>query len=211
MPLKLISLLLIIGLSQSSYGQDTLQLLNGKEKIVKITYETPSFIVYKKIKDEDTTDLSKDKSYDKNDIFRISYLFPNGVDSVQKITQVYKVDSMMGDYFTVKEMEMFLYGKTQARKNSKSIKYGLIGFEVGLASGFLGSFWGLAPVTGYSTLSGIPSMTPITNNKNPAALNNLHFIAGYKEASRKKQALYSAIGSITGFIASIFVLDYLIK
>lgn len=211
MTLKLISLLLIIGLSQSSYGQDTLQLLNGKQKIVKVSHETGSFVVYKKIKDGDTTDLSKEKSYDKNDVFRISYLFPNGVDSVQKITQVYKVDSMMGDYFTVKEMEMFLHGKSQSRKNYKSFKYAVGGFGVGLGSGFLGTFWGWVPVSSYTAVSGVWTIKPFLRADDPALFNDLHFTAGYKETSRKKQALYSAIGSITGFVASVFVFDYLIK
>jgi hypothetical protein len=208
---KIIFLIIIIGSPCSSQAQDTLQLLNGKKKIVKIIHETPSFVVYQKIKDKDTTKLGKEKSYDKADIFRISYLFPNGNDSIQKITQVYKVDSMMGDYFTVQEMEMFLHGESQSRKNYKCFKYALGGVGVGLGSGFFGSFWGWVPVAGYTAVAGIWTIKPFLKADDPALFDNLHFTAGYKENSRKKQALYAAIGSITGFVASVFLFDLVIN
>ena len=167
--------------------------------------------MYHKIKDGDTTNVSKEKSYDKEEVFRISYLFPNGKDSVQKISQVYQVDSLMGDYFTIQEMEMFLYGKSQSRKNYRSFKYALGGFGVGLASGYLGTFWGWVPIAGYTSVAGIWTIKPFLKADDPALFNNLHFTAGYKETSRKQQALYSAIGSVTGFVASVFILNKIIK
>jgi len=202
---KLLFLSIILGIGFTSQAQDTLQLLNGKTKVVKINYETPSYVVYQKIKRKDTTKLSKEKEMDKQDIFRVSYFFNSKTDSVQKISQVYKVDSLMGDYFTVKEMEMFLAGKAQAHKNYKAFRYALGGFAVGLGAGYLGSFWGWIPVATYSSVAGVWIIKPFLKADNPALFDNLHFNAGYREVAKIKQAKYAIVGSTIGLVTSLFL------
>lgn len=202
---KLIFSALILTIATGVKAQDTLLLLNGKKKIVKVNHETPSFVVYQKLKKGDISRLGKEKEMDKLDIFRVSYFFDEKKDSVQKITQVYQVDSMMGDYFTVQEMEMFLEGKAQARKNYKAFKYALLGLGVGAASGYLGSFWGWVPVAGYSSIAGVWVIKPFLKADKPELFNNMHFNAGYRETAKIKQAKYAAIGSTIGLVTSLFL------
>ena len=204
------ALVLIAGVN--TQAQDTLHLLSGRKKIVKVKYETPSYVVYQKFKKRNPTKLGRKKQTDKQDVFKVCYLFNSELDSVAKVTQVYHVDSAMGDYFTVSEMEMFLLGKVQARKHYKAFKYALIGFDIGAGSVFLGSFWGWIPVFGYSSLAGIWMVESSLKADNQLLFNNLHFNAGYREAAKKKQAKYAIIGSTIGLVGSlIFWNTYLEK
>jgi hypothetical protein len=202
---KIIFLLITLVFGLTAQGQDTLLLLNGKAQIVKVSHETSDYVIYQKIKRGDTTNLGRIKEIDKLDVFRVSYFFDSTSDSTQKVTQVYQVDSTMGDYFTIKEMEMFLYGKEQAREHYKAFKYALVGFGVGVGSGYLGSFWGWIPVTGYSSVAGIWIIKPFLKADDPALFNDLHFNAGYREGARRKQAKYAIIGSAIGLISSLFI------
>ncbi|MFT6746859.1 MAG: hypothetical protein ACJAZ2_001204 [Glaciecola sp.] len=202
---KIVLTVLILLIGTTAKAQDTLQLLNGKTKVVKVSHETSSYVIYQKIKKGDTSNLSKPREMDKQDIFRVSYFYDEKQDSTQKITQVYQVDSLMGDYFTVKEMEMFLEGKAQARKNYKAFKYALVGFGVGAASGYLGSFWGWVPVTGYTSVAGVWIIKPFLKADNPELFNDLHFNAGYREHAKIKQAKYALIGSAVGLVSSLFL------
>lgn len=199
---------LIIFSSVSLNAQDTLQLINGKSKIVKVNFETSTHVVYQKIKKGDTTKLGRKKNIEKEDIFRINYFFNAALDSVPKISQIYQVDSSMGDYFTVKEMEMFLLGKSQAHKNYKALKYALVGFCVGAGAGYLGPFWGAIPVGGYTAIAGSWTISPFFKADQPQWFNDLHFSAGYKETARIKQAKYAIIGGTVGLVSSVLFFNH---
>lgn len=204
--LTLVALVLTLG----SKAQDTLKLINGKEKIVVVNYETPEYVMYQKIKKGDINQLGKQKSKSKDYIYSIAYFYDGNPDSTQKISQVYKVDSIMENYFSVPEMRNFLDGKNQARKNYKGrwwyVYGGLVAGTTGAAISPL-SVWGWLPPAGYTFAASSFVVKPLLKADQQERFNNLHFNAGYKEQARKMNAKYSAIGSIVGMVLGTILFD----
>lgn len=194
----------------NTQAQDTLIFLNGKHEVVNVSHETASFVVYQKFKKNGS--LSKMKDVAKEDLFSIQYFLPANADSAQKVSQIYQVDSILEDYFTVAEMNRFLDGRNEARENYKAFKFTAGGFLVGLGAGYLGAYWGLVPCgvyTGASASWNFPIWFKVSDDE--TKLKDDHFLAGYKEQSRKKQARNAALGSLTGLITSVTSLYFLIS
>ena len=197
---SIFSLFLISSISLAASAQDTLIFITGKEKVVKVSHETPSYVIYQKIKSSGK--LSKLRDVAVEDVFQIRY-FHHPDSGAQKISQIYQVDSVLEDFFTPAEMERFLAGRNEARENYRAFKFTAGGFLVGVGSGYLGAFWGLVPCglyTGASAYMNFPGFFRVSNEN---LLKDDHFLAGYKEQARKKQARNAALGSITGLITSV--------
>lgn len=200
MKIFIAALFSLITYCASAQTRDTVILMNGKQKIVQVSHETPSYIVYQKIKRSGKLSGLKDMMVE--DVFQIRY-FHHPDSAQQKVSQLYEVDSLLEDYFTPNEMEQFLAGRNEARHNYKAFKFTAGGFLVGVGSGYLGAFWGLVPCglyTGASAYMNFPAFFKVSNEN---LLKNDHFLAGYKEQARKKQARNAALGSITGLITSV--------
>lgn len=197
----------LLFVSLFSKAQDTITFVDGKEKIVVVNYETPSFVMYQKIKKGDLTNLGKQKNKSKEYIYKIAYFFDNNPDSSQKTTEVYKIDSAMGDFFNYNEMGNFVDGKKQARANYKAFKYAFLGVFVGAGGSLISPYWGTIPCAVYTTLAGSWAFKPFLKADNPERFNNIYFNAGYREQARKKNAKYSALGSLTGLIIGSIILQ----
>lgn len=188
--------------AHTSRAQDTLLLLNGKTKLVNFSHQSSEFIVYSKPGKE------KLKSKDKLDIFSVKFDLKTKADSLPESLVLYKVDSSMGDFFTIPEMKDFLHGKQQAHKNHKELIYAVGGVGVGFCSAYIGDpRYTAIPVVSYVVISGSWVLKPWKRADDKSWFNNLHFNAGYKETARRRQALYAGIGSLIGLAIGYPVFD----
>lgn len=140
----------------------------------------------------------------------MAYYYDGNPDSAQKISRVYQVDSVMDDYFTIPEMKLYLEGRNQARKNYKAgWLYALGGLGWGAGGAYISpfSFWGVLPPAAYTAISTSVVLKPFKKADDSSMFNDLHFNAGYKEQAKKKNARYSAIGSIVGLVVGTIVFD----
>ena len=192
-----------LGVCFFTNAQDTLRLVNGKSKVVKIEYETSLYVFYHKIKNNDTTHLGKKKMIEKDEIFQIAYLYQPKIQNEKKVVQVYQQDSTEESYLSIDEMKRYLNGRSQAQKNYKGYVYGVVGFAGGAGSAYLGPFWGLIPGAIYTGVAGVWAIKPFFKADNQEDFNDPYFAEGFKQVALSKQAKYSAIGVGAGFIAGI--------
>lgn len=209
-----ISIIIILGflIHLHSHAQDTLKLNTGKSKVVKVIYETPLYVCYKKIKDNDTTQLGKEKMMEKEDVFQIAYLKradKNG--GKPKVVQVYQQDSLEENYLTVNEMQRYINGRQQAYQHYNSLKYGLVGFGGGVLSSYFGPFWGVIPVATYTGFSGFWAFKPFFRVDNDEDLKDEAFLEGYRQVARSKQAKAAIIGAGSGLVAGVTALYFIFK
>jgi hypothetical protein len=204
------TLLLSILLANSLHAQDTITLVDGKQKIVKIAYETSLYVFYQKIKDGDTTKLSKQKMLEKEDVFKIEYFQKSKLDA-QKVVQVYQQDSTEENYLSIDEMYRYIHGRNQAHTNYKSKKYFFVGVIGGAGSSYLGPFWGLIPCSVYTGIAGVWAIKPFFKADNPMDLHDPYFEEGYKQVALNKQAKSSALGALTGLLIGIASLQILFQ
>lgn len=223
---RLLPLICFLVLSSVVVGQDTLQLLNGKTKLIEVISEDYDHLRYRELKKNGELGRKRKKSTDH--IFAIVYK-----DSVT--SQVYRKDSLMENYWTVSEMKFYLEGRRQARKHFRPYKTFLLGLAVGSGTALYGNFPIVISekdqsVQVYDTISGgyvtINSVKPtalaislpyweiiplsafvygasrITNDKafkadDQAMFQNRMFVLGYKETVINRQT-YAAAGSSLG-------------
>lgn len=113
---------LVLCLGKTVLGQDTLQLLNGKTKYVEVIKEDYDHVTYQEYNDKN--ELGRKRKKDLENVFAISYK-----DSA--VSQIYREDSLYGNYWSVAEMKYYLEGRRQARKHFRPYKTFLIGVAVG--------------------------------------------------------------------------------
>lgn len=118
--LVLVFIALLIG--NVAKSQDTLQLLNGKTKIVHIIEQGYDWVSYNSLKKDGTAGRKHKKKIEK--VFAIAYK-----DSA--IAQIYRKDSISDNYWSVEEMKFYLKGRRQARKHFRPYKTFLLGIAVG--------------------------------------------------------------------------------
>lgn len=119
---KLILICFILLLGNSAISQDTLQLLNGKTKLVNILQENYDWVTYRSVKKDGSEGRKRKKELEH--VFAIVYK-----DSA--VSQVYKKDSMYDNYWSVNEMKFYLEGRRQARKHFRPYKTFIMGIAVG--------------------------------------------------------------------------------
>lgn len=233
---RMLPILCFLLSSVAVFGQDTLQLLNGKTKIVEVVSEDYDEVRYRKIKKNG--ELGRIHSKNTDYIFAVIYK-----DSTT--SQVYQLDSLVDNYWTVAQMKYYLEGRRQARKHFRPYKTFMLGLAVGSGVALYGNF---PPVISekdqsvqvYDSITGgyvtVNSVQPtalalslpyweiiplsafvygasrITIDKNFKAddhdlFQNKMFIMGYKETVINRQT-YAAAGSSLGSLI-IVKLSYL--
>lgn len=190
-----IIILICMGCVFKICGQDTINMLNGKQIIAKTIYneENKTFLRY----DIDKGKSVKLKMVDMLDVYSLS--FHN-----KPFRMVYAQDSSLGFYLSVDEMGMFIKGERMALNHYKAPWVAVGGFALGFAPTMAWvNFYGLAipPVYGL----GVGLITP--KPKVPAGgdqmlLNDQNFREGYKTAATRKLVKSALIGSIAGVFAA---------
>jgi len=108
-------------LSTCCFSQDTLNLLNGKTKVVSVENTDLDFVYYKTIKKDGTFGKRKKKNLDH--VFSIA--------KQDTSIYIYQRDSLLDNFWSIGEMKNYLEGRRQARKHFKPYKTILIGAGVG--------------------------------------------------------------------------------
>ncbi len=148
--IKRLLLALILLFSLEMVGQDTLNLLNGKYKVVQADSMDFDFFYYHKIKKDGKLGSKKKKNLDH--IFSVGY--KNG-----ETRYVYQEDTLLDNIFTIAEMKYYLEGRRQARIHYKPYKTMLMG--AGLGTGV--ALYSLFPIK-YGERSKVTEVyDPITN------------------------------------------------
>ena len=119
-------LLFFVFISNLTFSQDTLTLLNGKVKLSEVQSMDSDFVYYKEIKKDGSLSKIKKKNLD--------YIFT--VNKPDSCIYIYKKDSLLDNYWSNEEMKDYLEGRRQARKHFKPYKTLLIGAGVGTGLAF---------------------------------------------------------------------------
>jgi len=119
---KLILTCFVLLLGNEAIAQDTIQMLSGRTKLVKIIKQDYDWVSYRSINKNGKEGRKHKKNLEK--IFAIAYK-----DSA--VAQIYKKDSLFDNYWSVNEMKFYLEGRRQARKHFRPYKTFLMGVAVG--------------------------------------------------------------------------------
>jgi hypothetical protein len=157
----------------------------------------------KQIRVNDSTwEDGKHKKINPENVFEI------GLKKGERIS-VYQQDTLMENYLSIEDMRTYLQGVRDAKRNYKPVNSIIAGSVVGLASGYLGVFWGILPT---AATSGIASTIPIQKDSkltNPDKKNDPVYYAGYKDKAQTKQRNSAAVSSLVGLITSVVTLQIL--
>lgn len=174
--------------TKNIYAQDTLILISGKK------YQIETFALH-----DSTQTLTVVLKNDKKRAFSMDeVLMVKKAD--ETVFEIYKPTA--GEMqFTFTQMRNYVEGEVYARNNHSAIA-GLLGcFVVGTASPYIIKR-NTYPVPVFFCSLGYSWILP---KKHYGRLSNEYFIAGYKDAARKKRLLMSLAGGIGGLITGTAV------
>lgn len=120
--IKRVFLIVLLSISYNLSAQDTLNLLSGKSKLIQADTMDFDFFYYHKIKKDGT--LGKQKKKNLDHIFSVDY-------KKGGTKYIYQKDTMFDNFFSVREMEYYLEGRRQARKNYRPYKTLIMGAGLG--------------------------------------------------------------------------------
>lgn len=119
---RFLLLLLILVTFTGAFAQDTIQLMSGKTKVVKVIEEDYNHIHYRKIKKDGT--FGRKRKKDTENVFAVVY-------KDSSTSQIYRKDSLYDNFWSVNEMKMYLEGRRQGRKHFRPYKTFILGVAVG--------------------------------------------------------------------------------
>jgi hypothetical protein len=223
---NLLLICIVFLLGNAVNAQDTIQLLNGKTKLVKVLEQDYDWVRYRSLKKNGEEGRKRKKNLEH--VFAIAY-------KDSSVSQIYKKDSLYDNYWSVNDMKFYLEGRRQARKNFRPYKTFMMGVAIGTGVAMYSIFppiidrtdtylnvydsvtntsvaivyerptaltipipyWEVIPLSAYVYGAGV-----ITNDKRFKAdkmelFKNNMFLMGYKETVINRQ-VYAAAGSSFG-------------
>jgi hypothetical protein len=206
--------LIIILFASNGYSQDTLNLLDGQRiAAIKIYNDTSNALLnYDIIRNQPygfqitwnncqieyyilTKKVIKQKYIDKLEIYSIDYADKTHL-------MIYQQDSAIGYPLNVKNMENYMMGEREARKNYKAPWVTLGGVLIGgIAADYIG-FWSLTTMVVYGT--GMALFDPklkTSENTSPDLKTDRYFIKGYKDHATRKKVKNALLGTAVGIAA----------
>lgn len=190
--------LLILILPFFAKAQSDLTLLNGKTlKIKKFKIDTSSGIFYYKLKLP--SGKLKTKSLYRDEIFSVT-------DSIGNESIIYQAQSDQA--LNQEEMRRFVKGYGTGRLKHQSHWAMLGGFAAGFGGMFVSKNPFFSPIIPAAYVGSISIVKPNTDYllwNDPDMELSPEFVAGYKDAAKKKNIKYAIIGSIEGIIIGTLV------
>lgn len=189
--MKSILLVLFCLLTITSFSQDTLMFMNGKDKLVEYK-NTDSLKVYFTKKD-------KEKSAYLENVFAIG--------TKTGRIYIYKQDTAMEDDYTVEQMEQY----------QKGLRLGLSTYNVdvtagasaliGLVSAYVvrSGFYGWLPVAVYTGASGATSPKEHKFKLTEEQKKNEFLVYGYTDGANRRKIKRTALAGTVGFIAGVII------
>ncbi len=188
-----LTVIICIGIYSFTFSQDTLTLLNGKQKLIEsFKFEDDSLVV------ECGIAKGKTKRYDTDEIFSIS-----GEETSPLF--FYKKDEQ-GNLLNISEMQWYIKGMVDAQNNHKSPFDLWGGYAVGLAAPFITrSFVNpLIPLT-YSFTVGLAIPSSKKYKKKYLQGKNEMYQKGFLEVRRKKRITRNLSGGTLGFATGLLI------
>ena len=200
----------------SFFSQDSIIFLNGKTYEGIYNSEDHRNVYFEKKKKEDQIKLI---SFNKEQIF---YLH----NEEQRIKMIYRKNFLKGNYFSEKEMGLYIKGEQDAIKNFNIGYHFLLGCALGLTGGLIDTYEFKDPnCRDYfnSSASVISILTPFAlsvaigfpNKKvrrlyvsDERYLNSDHYKLGFNQVKLFRKTFYSFLGSLTG-VASILTITFI--
>ena len=181
-------------LSVSSFGQSTINLLNGKQiKVDSVKKVGDRFVYYKPLK-------LKPKSIKKDDIFSINY--PDGVEDF-----IFLPDTANGD-INIYQMQFMIRGEQDARKYYHAPTATIVGVLVGAGSGPF-AYYGIIVPALNGVATGLHQPHDYKRHVSDTVLtNNQFYISGYRSIARKKKVNNALLGGYISLTGSLFTLGF---
>jgi len=187
---------LILSKCTISFSQDTINLLNGKQIVAKSIYEEPTNALLKY--DVIIRGKAKQKAVDKINIFSINYF--NNTDRI-----LYRQDTAIGYDLSIPEMEYYMLGAREARKNFKAPAITVCGVALGFGATYFAGFYGLIMPAVYGTTMGvIDPKIKLSETTKPEMRTNKDFVDGYMTTATRKKVKNAILGSVVG--AAVFAI-----
>lgn len=170
----------------SNTPKDTIDLMNGKLLISKVTLVRSDHLKYLHPKSNKETQLEWDR------VFAVRY-----ADGSEKI--MYRKDEKLGTIYTVEEARRFVIGQRDAWKGFRAPVPLIIGGLIGVGAGLTGSPIGIAAPFVYMPLTLIPKVRVKKSTiSNPIMVQYDTYVLGYERIARKKKVLNSLISGAIG-------------
>ena len=189
--MKIFFLIAVLLLSVLGKSQDTLFFMNGKDMLVKYKDTTDLKVVYNK--------KGKDKSSYVENIFAVG--------TSKGRIYFYKQDTVVGDDYSIEQMEQYQIGLRLAKKNFNTDLTAGVATVTGLASAYFlkSGFYGWLPVLGYTGLTGTlnPKISKLKLSEKERA--NEFLIYGYIDGANRKKIRRTALAGTVGFVAGVII------
>ena len=184
----LLSIILLNLVFTSAIAQDTLLLLNGKQRLIRdFQYNNDkTSLIFNTLK-------GKQKGVDLNDIFSV-------IDSTNHEHIFYSPDTIEF-LLETEQMRSYMLGERDARQQYKPRWAFISGFAAGVVSPVLGRYALVLPVSYGITTSFIPKPQTYLNTHN-IGVNKPHYSLGYKDIIKQKRLRNSLLGGALGFAIS---------
>jgi hypothetical protein len=193
--LKYIILFIAIHFHAFSFAQDEVILLSGKTIEGKLVNIQDDFITIETKKGNKTLV----KNIETYRVFSILY-----GDGYTKI--LYTKDTLIGNDFTVEEMQYFVWGERDALRGYRTPVTTVAGFATGLAGGVFAGESFLVILVPFA-YTGIQTLPKIRINKKTVSdlsyLNHEPYLMGYERIARSKKIQNALKGSIAGMLTGI--------
>lgn len=197
--LHILLLILTCSIAINSFAQDKILFLNGKILEGNILDQTAFKFAFKN---------KKEKEFDIDKYRVFSYTKGN------KESVVYEFDTLTGNFLSVDDMKMFVYGERDAHETYNPIVSNIVGLGVGVAGGYLmhseSSFAYIAAPLVYMPITLLFS-TRVNQKKlkDTKYLKEDEYLRGHERVARAKRtqgALKSSVaGMVAGYIISAIV------
>ena len=185
-----INLFLLVSL----FSQNEIHLLGGKILTGEIQSIHGDSIIFKLSKKNKPIVLETSRVY-------------SVLDKDKKETVLYKQDSTIGNYYTVEEMRMHVYGKQDAWKGVRPKVLPALTFLVSSIGGFLiGDSFVVLAVPFATYLGSLLFSGPVVfvnTVRDPAFLESQPYLDGYATVSKTKKNSRALLGSISGTIVGV--------
>lgn len=202
--IRFIALFVLTAIAVQTFGQDKIQLMNGKVLRGKLGTEYDGYYDFDFYKNG-----GKVKSMELTKYRMFSYTNSSGEETI-----LYRQDTLMGNFFTPNEMKMFVYGERDAFNNFKSTGWFLTGLGLGFGAAILdtydfqgnGGFFAISPsivpiAVPFVVTIGAGLFKTKVRKEYAADVNFLaseHYIEGFQKITKVKKLKNALFGSIIG-------------
>lgn len=176
-------------------AQDQVTLISGATVDGKVTTVSDSIVSYTVQKKSKV----KERSMDAYRVFSIRYADGSNV-------IVYEQDTATGNYFSQDEMQLFVFGEQDARKNYRGGKMFALGALYGIAGGLaLPESFLVVLVPASATILAMVPRVKIKPSmaRNSALLSEPAYVMGFERTARGKKIQNVLKGSVVGTILAV--------